>query len=90
MSKPAPRSPGPHGKSGRWLPTWFKLSIVVIAALILLKVLQLRIFVEVSFDGVPYLASLTDMKTYFILLGLLLVYILGSWAWNRFFDSGNR
>lgn len=72
------------------MPTWFKVSAAVVVVLIVLKVLRVRILVEISYDGMPFLAPLTDIKSYFLPLGLLLVYILGSWVWNRYFGSGNR
>ena len=89
MSRQAEKPDEPRGKKPL-LPTWFQVSAAVVVAVIVLEALQVRIFVEVSFDGVPYFASLTDIRTWFVPLGLLLVYILGSWAWNRYFGSGNR
>ena len=90
MSEQPPNPSDHRGKPRRMLPAWFKVSIALIIVLIVLETLQLRIFVEVSFDGVPYLASLTDMRIWFGALGLLLVYILASWAWNRYFGSANH
>ena len=90
MSKFSPKRSEDRGKQGQFLPAWFILSVAVIAVLIVFKVLQLRIFVELSLGGESYLASLTDMNIWFTALGLLLVYILGSWAWKCFFGSGNR
>ena len=89
MSKKVEKAGEPRGNKPL-LPTWFMVSAAIVVALIVLKALQVRVFVEFSFDGVPYLASLTDIRIYFVPLGLLLVYILGSWAWNRYFGSGNR
>ncbi|MDH3388566.1 MAG: hypothetical protein OEN02_11730, partial [Gammaproteobacteria bacterium] len=77
-------------RSGKWLPTWFKVSVSILAALIVLKALGLQVFVEVSFDGIPFLASLTDLEIYLVLLGILLVYILITWLWNRLFGPRGR
>lgn len=76
-----------HSRDRSWLPGWFKVSLLVLAMPIVLKLLQVQVFVEVSHDGVSYLAGLTEAKTYLIPLGLLLVYILGGWAWKEFFGS---
>lgn len=80
------KNPRP-GRNAGWLPGWFKACLLILAVLILLKILRLQVFIEVSHEGVPYLAGLTEAETYLIPLGLLLVYILGSWAWNRFFGG---
>lgn len=82
------KHPRPQRNRNR-LPGWFKACLLVLALLILLKILQLQVFIEVSRDGVPYLAGLTEAETYVIPLGLLLVYILGSWAWNKYSGSGD-
>ncbi len=74
-------------RNAGFLPTWFKLCAAVLVVLVTLKALQLQVFIEVSLDGIPYLAALTEVETYFIPLGLLLIYILASWIWNRFFGS---
>lgn len=76
-----------HSPQGGWMPGWFKACLVVLAVLILLKVLQLQVFVEISIAGIPYLTGLTELETYSIPLGLLLLYILGSWIWKRVFPS---
>jgi len=39
------------------IPTWFKVSAVVLVALIGLNNPGLQIFVEASFDGVPFVRS---------------------------------
>jgi len=76
-----------HSPPGGWMPGWFKACLVVLAVLILLRILQLQVFIEVSLDGIPYLTGLTELETYLIPLGLLLLYILGSWIWKRVFGS---
>ena len=69
------------------LPTWFKVCAAVLVVLIVLKALRLEVFIEIQFDGIPYLTALTAIETWFIPLGLLLIYILGNWLWSKFFDS---
>ena len=77
------RRPG-KSRHGNGIPTWFKVSVLVLVALIGLKNLGLQVYVEVSFDGVPFVTSLMDVDIYLVLLGILLVYILARWLWNRF------
>ena len=70
-----------------FLPTWFKLCLVVLVALIGIKLLSLQVFVQFELDGIPYRASLTEFETYLIPLGLLLIYIILNWIWGRAFGS---
>ena len=87
MPSEDPTPPTRETPKTKLLPTWFKLCALVLVVLIMLKVLQLQVFIEISFDGIPYLTPLTEIETYFIPLGLLLIYILWNWVWSRFFRS---
>ena len=75
-------------KSG--IPLWFKLFALLLAGLLILKLLGLRVVVEVSYDGVPFLAALTDARIYFVPLFLILVYILLSWVWRKLFGPRDQ
>ena len=77
-------------KTGKWMPTWFKLFALALVGLIISKVVGLQVFVEVTYDGIPFLARLTDVKTYFIPLLLILGCILIAWAWKQFFRTRDR
>ena len=72
-------------KTGKRLPVWFKLAVIVLIGLIISKVLGLQVFVEVTFDGIPFLAALTDARIYLIPLLLILIYILSVWIWKKLF-----
>lgn len=69
------------------LPAWFRVCAAVLVVLAVLKALQLEIVLEIQFDGIPYLTALTEIETYFVPLGILLVYILWNWLWSRVFGS---
>ena len=58
------------------VPLWFKLFALVLIGLVLAKLLSLQVVVEISYDGVPIVAALTDARIYFVPLVLILVYIL--------------
>ena len=45
--------------------------------------------IQFELDGIPYRTGLTEIETYFIPLGLVLIYIVFSWAWKRLFGSGD-
>ena len=77
------RAPGKKS----FLPAWFRACAVALLLLIVLKALQLEVFLEIQLGGVPYLTALTETETWFIPLGLLLIYILWNWLWRRFFGS---
>ena len=88
MDKDPMREQGsPTRKTGQWLPIWFKLAAIILIGLTISKALRLQVFVEVSYDGIPFLAALTDIGTYFIPLLSILIYILSAWIWKRFFGS---
>ena len=72
-----PASPG-NGNSGG-IPLWFKLFVVVLIALVISKILGLQVFIEITYDGTPILAALTDARIYFVPLILVLLYILFAW-----------
>ena len=75
-------------KNSGAIPLWFKLFAMALAGLVAAKMLGLEVFVEVSYDGVPFLAALTDIRLYFVPLLLVLIYILSAWIWKKFFGSG--
>ncbi len=79
----------PDGKTGRGLPGWFKLAALVLIGLVIMKATGLEVFVEVTYDGIPFLTTLTDARIYFAPLLLVLIYILSVWIWKKFFDSSD-
>ena len=76
-----------NGNSLTWLPTWFKMCAGLLLVLVLLKFFGLQVFIEFQFDGKPVLAALSEIETYYIPLGLLLVYFLLAWIWQTLFGS---
>ena len=91
MENDPTREPGTGArKTGKGMPTWFKLFALALVGLIISKVLGLQVFLEVTYDGIPFLARLTDVRTYFIPLFLILVYILIAWSWKQFFGTRDR
>lgn len=76
-----------NNSTNKWIPAWFKVCVVILFILIVLKTIGLQILVEVSFDGKPFITALTDIEAYYIPLGLLLVYFVATWIWDRFFNS---
>jgi hypothetical protein len=86
MDKDSMREPGsPARKTRKWLPIWFKLAVLVLIGLIVSKTLGLQVFVEVTYDGIPFLAALTDVRIYLVPLLLILIYILSVWIWKKLF-----
>ena len=77
---------GGRGQKPR-LPRWFKICVLILALLAVFRILQLQVFVEITYEGRPFLAALTELETYLVPLGLLLLYILLSWVWDRWFGS---
>jgi len=77
-------------KTGKGVPAWFKLFTLALVGLVISKMLGLQVFVEVTYDGIPFLARLTEVKIYLIPLFLILIYILIAWAWKQFFSPGER
>ena len=58
------------------LPLWFKLFALVLVGLVISRLLGMQVFVEISYDGLPFFASLTDVRIYFLPLFLILLYIM--------------
>ena len=71
------------------LPAWFKICALVLIVLVVMKLSELQVFIQFELDGIPYRAGLTEIETYYVPLGLVLVYIILSWVWNRLFGAGN-
>ena len=69
----------------KWTPVWFRISVFILLILITVKILGLQVFIEVSFEGKPFLAALTEIETYIVPLLLLLLYILSVWIWKKIF-----
>ncbi len=78
-----------ENKSGRGVPGWFKLAVLVLVGLIIMKTTGLEVFIEVTYDGIPFLGALTDVRIYFVPLLLVLIYILLTWIWKKFFGSSD-
>jgi len=87
---PPRRQDSPAPGRGKWVPTWFLLFAIALLGLIASKLLGLEVFVEVTFDGIPFVAGLTEVKTYVIPLLLVLIYILFAWLWKKIFRSGQH
>ncbi len=64
------------------IPLWFRLFALALSGLVLAKLLGMEVVVEISYDGRPYHAALTDARLYFVPLLLLLLYILCCWIRN--------
>ncbi|MDH3763090.1 MAG: hypothetical protein OEU50_19105 [Gammaproteobacteria bacterium] len=77
------------GKSGKGLPIWFKLAALILPGLIALKAIGIEVLVELTYDGIPFIAALTDIRIYFVPLLLILIYILSAWIWKNFSGSGD-
>lgn len=68
------------GEAGSWrLPLWFRLCLLFVGALIALEWLGIEVRLEIQVDGEPIVASLFSIETYFVPLGLLLAYFVGTW-----------
>ena len=65
------------------IPLWFKLFALVLAGLVIAKLMGLQVVIEISYDGMPFLAALTDARFYFLPLFLILCYILLTWVWKK-------
>ena len=77
----------PENSTKKWMPAWFKVCVVILFFLIVLKTMGLQILVEIDSDGKPFITALTDIEAYYIPLGLLLVYFVATWIWDRFLNS---
>lgn len=71
------------------MPRWFVIWAGILVVLIILKSLGLQVYIEFEYDGEPFIAGLTELKTYLIPLGLIGIYFLGCWLWDKFFGSRN-
>ena len=76
------------GRIASGILLWFRLFALVLAGLVLAKLPGMEVVVEVSYDGKPYHAALTDAGSYFGPLLLVLPYIL--WYWIRNLISRSR
>ena len=71
----------------QWLTHWLKICVALLAALILLRAIGLEIQLEIELGEEPLLASLNELETWILPLGLVLIYLLLAWLWERFFGS---
>ena len=81
QQEPKPVGPKP------FLPRWFVFCAAVLVALVVVKSLGLQIYIEFELNGEPYVAGLTDIEFYLLPLGLLGIYFLWCWLWDKFFGS---
>ncbi len=70
-----------------WLASWLKVCVAVLVSLILMRALGLEIQLEIELGEEPMLASLTELETWILPLGLVFLYLLLAWLWERFFGS---
>jgi len=84
MSEDSDRNPRPSPRSvtRSRITIWVKICVAILVVLIVLKWLGLQIFVRLDFDEEPVLAALTEIETYYIPLGLLLIYLVAAWLWD--------
>jgi hypothetical protein len=66
------------------ITTWVKICVAILVVLIVLKWLGLQVFVRLDFNDGPILAALTEIETYYLPLGLLLIYLVAAWFWDLF------
>lgn len=78
------QGPSPGSVARSRITTWVKICVFILVVLIGLKFLGLQIFVRVDFDDKSFLATLTEFETYYLPLGLLLVYLVASRLWKMF------
>jgi len=69
--------------------SWVKICVFVLVVLIGLKLLGVQIFIEVNFGDKTILAALTEIETYYIPLGLLLVFLVVAWLWELYFGPSD-
>lgn len=74
-------------RSAAGLPRWFLIWVVILLVLIFLKASGLQIFVSFEYDGIPFVAGLTEIETYLIPLGAVGIYFLLSWLWDKCFGA---
>ncbi len=71
----------------QWLANWLKICVALLAALILLRASGLEIQLEIELGEEPLLASLTELDTWLLPLGLVFIYLLLAWLWECFIGS---
>ncbi len=81
------KSPLSDGGVSNRIIAWFKVCVVILIGLIVLKYIGLQVFVRIDFDDESILAALTEIETYYLPLGLLLVCFVAAWVWGLFFGS---
>lgn len=83
------REDPPYRGTVKWIATWIKICVAVLLVLVVAKFLGVQVFVEIELGDEPILAALTDIETYYLPLGLLLVFFLAAWIWNSWFGRGD-
>ena len=73
--------------AGNWLTRWLRIFVFLLVVLIGLKVFGVEIIVQVDYDGNAFLAALTEIETYYLPLGVLLVYFVLARLWSSIFGS---
>ena len=75
------------GKRRHWLASWLKICAALLIALILLRAAGLEILLEIELGDEPLLARLNELETWLLPLGLVFLYLLLAWLWDRWFGS---
>ena len=65
------------------LPLWFRLALLLVAGLVVLDWFGIEIRLEIQVDGEPFVASLFQIETWFVPLGLLLAWFVAAWIRDR-------
>ncbi|MEM7561969.1 MAG: hypothetical protein AAF353_02845 [Pseudomonadota bacterium] len=68
--------PGSDPKKKHWLPLWFRIAVPILLLLVILKLYDLQVVVEIDYEEKAFVAALTDIETYYLPLALLLAYFL--------------
>ena len=76
--------------TGKWIATWVKICVAVWIVLVIARALGVQVFVEIELGDEPILTALTEIETYYLPLGLLLVGIVAAWVWGSFFGRGGN
>ena len=76
----------PSDKPRHSLPLWFRLAVPVLLLLVFLKVHDLEVVLEIDYEEQAFVAALTDIQTYYVPLVLLLLYLLLSAVWKKYFN----
>ena len=77
----------PGNSQRHWLVSWLRICAAILVTLILLRAAGLEILVEIELGDEPLLAKLTELETWLLPLGLVFVYLLLAWLWDRFAGS---